>query len=73
MVCEMKAMKICVNGTQREVPNGTTVEQLIELFQLKKKSVVMELNRQVVDRNRYSATALQDSDTVEIVHFVGGG
>ena len=64
---------VCINGTKREVPNGTTLEELMNLFKLTKKSVVLELNRSVVDRNIYSATRLKQNDTVEIVHFVGGG
>ena len=68
-----KHITICVNGAKREVPSGITLEGLIELFGLKKKSVVLELNRNVVDRNIYSHTQLSENDTVEVVHFVGGG
>lgn len=66
-------MVICVNGAKREIPKGITLEGLIEFFQLKKKSVVLELNRKVIDRSVFSATQLNDNDIVEIVHFVGGG
>lgn len=66
-------MIICVNGTNQEIPNGSTLADLIELFQLKKKSIALELNRKVVDRTKFADTRLQDRDTVEIVHFVGGG
>lgn len=66
-------MLIRLNGIKKEVPEGTTVESLIQLFQLGKKSVVFELNQQVVNRNSYSLTQLKENDTLEIVHFVGGG
>ncbi len=66
-------MTIQINGSKREVNRGITLEGLAELFQLKKKAVVLELNRKVVDRNAYATTQLQENDTVEIVHFVGGG
>lgn len=66
-------MVVRVNGIKKELPEGSTLEGLLELFQLAKKSVVFELNRKVIDRNAYLLTKLQEGDTLEIVHFVGGG
>jgi len=34
---------------------------------------VLELNHKVIDRTAYQAARLRENDTVEIVHFVGGG
>ena len=68
-----KEMKICVNGAKHEVPGGMTLENLIELFGLKKKSIVLELNQKIVERSNYPNMQLHENDTVEIVHFVGGG
>lgn len=62
-----------VNGTKREVPKGITLEELIDRFKVNRKSVVLELNRKVVDRSSFSTTRLEENDTVEIVRFVGGG
>jgi len=64
---------ICVNGGYRELPKDVTVRELIESFQLKQKSVVIELNQKVVDRRHYEDTRLEENDIVEIVQFVGGG
>ncbi len=66
-------MVVRVNGEEREVPAGSTIQQLLGVFQLEKKSVVFELNRKVIDRNAYEQTRLQEGDQLEIVHFVGGG
>ena len=66
-------MTICLNGVRRFVPDGATLEKMVEHFLLKKKSVVVELNRKVIDRNALHATRLHENDTVEVVHFVGGG
>jgi sulfur carrier protein len=35
--------------------------------------VVVELNRNVLPRDAFATTALNDGDKIEIVHFVGGG
>lgn len=66
-------MMVCINGSKREVPQGVSLEELIQLYQLQKKSIVLELNRKVIERERFQATRLREDDTVEIVHFVGGG
>lgn len=66
-------MVVRVNGEKREIPDGATIDRLLDLFHLTKKSVVFELNQKVVDRNTYSLISLKEGDTLEIVHFVGGG
>jgi sulfur carrier protein len=62
-----------VNGRDTDVPNGATVADLVETLGLGSKRVAVELNRDVVARDRWPGTALRDSDHVEIVQFVGGG
>jgi sulfur carrier protein len=33
----------------------------------------VELNRDIVPRDRWAATLLKEGDRLEVVHFVGGG
>ena len=73
MQSQLGVIAIQVNGLRRDVPYGTTLEDLISLFHLQKKSIVVERNRQVVDKTAYAVTPLKENDKIEIVHFVGGG
>jgi sulfur carrier protein len=66
-------MRVTVNGEVREVRSGATVRELIELLGLEGGPVAVERNGDVVPRAEHAKTALSDGDTVEIVHFVGGG
>jgi sulfur carrier protein len=66
-------MKIRVNGDEREVSQGLSVARLLEELQIRPGRVVIELNRQILPRDNHTSTLLQEGDTVEIVHFVGGG
>lgn len=66
-------MVVQVNGVQREIPDGSTIDGLFDLFGLAKKAVVFELNQKVVDRDNYPMTQLKEGDRLEIVRFVGGG
>lgn len=66
-------MRIQVNGEPREFADETTLVQLVSLLQLKPEQIAIEVNRTVVRRADWQGTVLRAGDTVEIVHFVGGG
>lgn len=67
------AMRIVVNGEQREAPAGARVSDLLASLELPAAKVAVELNREIVPRSGYAARELAEGDEVEIVHFVGGG
>jgi len=62
-----------VNGRDREVPSGLTVHGLLEHLELEPGLVVVERNRAILDRERYDEVEVREGDTLELVHFVGGG
>lgn len=66
-------MRLVVNGEPRTVDDGTTVLGLLRSLGLGEVRVAVEVNRHVVPRARHESERLTDGDTVEIVHFVGGG
>lgn len=74
---ETKNMDDCVrirlNGEEREIEAGLSVRGLIESLELNPALIVVELNRRILDRDRYEETPLSSDDVVELVHFVGGG
>jgi sulfur carrier protein len=66
-------MKIRINGEEREVTAGQSIATLLEELQIRPGRVVVELNRTILSREAHGSTNLKDGDTLEIVHFVGGG
>lgn len=66
-------MKLTINGSERDVPEGLTVRALVEHLGLGGGPVAVEQNREIVPRAEHAARAVKDGDTIEIVHFVGGG
>ena len=66
-------LEIMGNGEPRQVPAPATLDDLLRQLGLDPRMVVVELNREIVRRPRLAGTALADGDTVELVHFVGGG
>jgi thiazole synthase len=69
----MTELGITVNGEPRRISGPATVADLLEHLQLDPRTVVVELNRHIVRRLQLSETQLAEGDTVELVHFVGGG
>jgi len=66
-------MDLSVNGEPRELPEGTTVAQLLALLGVSAGPVAVEVNTQVVKKADHAAHVLRPGDAVEVVAFVGGG
>ena len=43
-------MRITLNGEQKECPEGTTVEKLLDIYKIDKNRAAVELNLQIVPR-----------------------
>jgi thiamine biosynthesis protein ThiS len=66
-------VEIQVNGEIKEVRENSSLEDLVQQLSLAPARIAIELNRQVVRRDAWPGTRLQEKDLIEIVHFVGGG
>jgi len=69
-------MKLYINGEEREFggnPVPFTLAALVEALGMKADRVAVELNREIVPRDRWAETTLAEGDKLEVVHFVGGG
>ncbi len=66
-------IEIILNGEGKKVSPEWTVNDLIQDLELVGKQVAVELNGQIVSRDRWRGEDLASGDRVEIVHFVGGG
>jgi thiamine biosynthesis protein ThiS len=68
------SVRVQVNGDERVLPRGITLGALLRSLALDPRMVVVEHNRTILrDRSAYDALVLGTGDTLEIVHFVGGG
>jgi sulfur carrier protein len=69
-------MKLQINGEERlfeNLPTPFTLAALVSILGMKPDRVAVELNRDIVPRDRWSDTELNEGDHLEVVHFVGGG
>jgi|tagenome__1003787_1003787.scaffolds.fasta_scaffold20468627_2 sulfur carrier protein len=66
-------MRIQINGEVKEVAEGIDLLTLLEHLSLSQQRVAIELDREVIRRVDWAATAVKENAVIEIVHFVGGG
>jgi sulfur carrier protein len=69
----MPNMTITVNGQAREVGAEATIAGLLDEFNLANKPVAVEVNLELVPRQRHTQHRLAEGDRLEIVTLVGGG
>ena len=66
-------MNITLNGEKKEVPGGLTVFGLLEFLKIQHQRVAIELNLEIVRKDKYDNTAIKEGDSLEVVSFMGGG
>ncbi len=66
-------MQIKINGVFEDVPAGTDVAALLARKEIRADTVAVELNLDIVPRDKRMGVMLKEGDQVEIVRFVGGG
>ncbi len=69
----IRLMRLQINGDEKQFGEGLSLAGLVDELGMKADRVAVELNREIVSRAQWAATALHDGDKLEIVHFVGGG
>ena len=65
--------KIQLNGDPYEINGGTNLNKLLNKLKIQKNKVAVEVNGEIVQKDRYENLVLSKDDKVEIVHFIGGG
>ena len=63
---------LTVNGESRRTA-ATTIAQLVQELELDPAKVAVEHNGTIAPRSALADHAIAEGDTLEIVHFVGGG
>tara|TARA_Y100000590_G_scaffold447099_1_gene581787 strand:- start:512 stop:730 length:219 start_codon:yes stop_codon:yes gene_type:complete len=69
----LNVAKIQLNGDPFEINIGTNLSDLLNKLKIKKNKVAIEVNGEIIEKNRYPKLILTKNDKVEIVHFIGGG
>ena len=69
----LNVAKIQLNGDPYEIDHGTNLTELLNKLKIQKNKVAIEVNGEIVEKDKYPNLILNKNDKVEIVHFIGGG
>ncbi len=66
-------MTIRLNGDPFELAGPLSISALLQQLNVDPRRVAIEHNLDIIKRDRYDSTMINEGDEVEIVNFVGGG
>ncbi|MFN3813359.1 MAG: sulfur carrier protein ThiS [Aquificaceae bacterium] len=68
-------MVVRINGEEREVGQGMSVLELLSHLGVAYKDVglAVSINGEVILKKDYQSKYIQEGDSVEVIHLVGGG
>ena len=69
----LNVAKIQLNGDPYEINDGTNLNELLNELKIQKNKVAIEVNGEIVEKNKFINLILNKDDKVEIVQFIGGG
>ena len=69
----LNVAKIQLNGVSYKINDGTNLNELLNKLNIQTNKVAIEVNGEIIEKNKYQNLILNKNDKVEIVHFIGGG
>jgi sulfur carrier protein len=69
----IETIEIFVNGNVELIAKGSSIVDLLKLKAIEPARVVVEINQNIIKRDKFESHRLNVSDKVEILRFVGGG
>jgi sulfur carrier protein len=64
---------VSVNGAPRDIPSGSTLDQVVAALTSAPSGVAAAVNEAVVPRGRWSGLRLAEGDRIEVLTAVQGG
>lgn len=64
---------VTVNGDSKTLGEATNLQAFLTALELDPKKLAVERNLVIVPKSTFANVMLADGDTLEIVHFIGGG
>ena len=70
---KIKKIKIKINGKFSMINENLSLSTFLKQLKIPLKKVAIELNLEIIDKNKTNKIKLKKNDKIEIVHFIGGG
>ena len=70
---KIKKINIKLNGKKTNVDDQISLNKILKNFNIPTNKVAIELNKEIVNKKKLSSIKIRSNDSIEIVHFIGGG
>ena len=70
---KIKKIKIKVNGKKILINDNEKLSKILQDLKIPIKKVAIEINREIIIKKKLNSIKVKENDTIEIVHFIGGG
>jgi len=67
------SIAIFLNGKKEEIEENLNISRLLEIKKIRPEVVTVELNEQIIEKNKYPDSLLKANDKLEFVYYMGGG
>tara|TARA_B100000035_G_C20589178_1_gene374522 strand:+ start:146 stop:364 length:219 start_codon:yes stop_codon:yes gene_type:complete len=70
---KIKKINIKLNGKKTNVDDQISLNKILKNLNIQPNKVAIELNKEIVNKKKLSSIKIRNNDSIEIVHFIGGG
>ena len=70
---KIKKIKIKVNWKKNLINDKEKLSKILQDLKIPIKKVAIEINREIIIKKKLNSIKVKENDTIEIVHFIGGG
>jgi sulfur carrier protein len=68
------AMQVVINGERKELSGKISIKEMLKECNVKMPDMVsVELNDQIISRDKYDEQVVNENDRIEFLYFMGGG
>ncbi|MBZ5537690.1 MAG: sulfur carrier protein ThiS [Acidobacteriia bacterium] len=66
-------INVILNGEKIQMPENLSLRDCVAHLGLPAESIAIEYNLEIIKRKDWGSREVKEGDTIEIVHFIGGG
>lgn len=66
-------MQIKVNGRLYNFDDNITLENIINQLNISSQNIIAEVNGEVITKEEFNKTVIENNSVIELIKFVGGG
>ena len=66
-------MQIKVNGKLYDFNDNINLENIINQLNISSQNIIAEVNGNVITKEKFNKTVIENNSVIELIKFVGGG